>query len=201
MTALSCYRVRRALMSGIAHDPDGVLADDAAGFDRTEVYDRPDFLAWAYIVRSHPGPPEWGSFLGSAFPGLSMGLTGGPSALLVVRAKASDRRKQDSMFAFAFGPVGRFLIRNDGYERGYGLRTALNLIYPRGSAEIARLRAVDSKRRGQTTVRSRFQSSELADLEIFDVNYLRDVVSKAHGIPADPVGMGQAGWRWRRTDP
>jgi uncharacterized protein (TIGR04141 family) len=96
------------------------------------------------------------------------------------------------MFAFPFGMSGRFLLKPDVYERGYGLRTALNLIYPRSVEEAARLRAVDSKRHGASTVRSRFQASEPADFETFDVNRLRDVVNKATGTPAD---VGKWGYR------
>jgi uncharacterized protein (TIGR04141 family) len=191
LTALTCYRIRRALVADAIRDPNAVLGPDVAGFERTEVVQHPDFSAWAFVIRAHPRAPEWATFLSEGFPGLTVGLTGGPSALLIVRAAAPDRRRQDVMFAFTFGAVGRFVLRSDGYERGYGLRTALNLIYPRGSAEAARLRAIDSKRRGQMTVRSRFQSSELADLEVFDINYLRDLVGKAHGIPSDTAVWGR----------
>jgi uncharacterized protein (TIGR04141 family) len=65
------------------------------------------------------------------------------------------------------------------------------LMYPRSGLESARLRSVDSKRRGATTMRSRFQASEAADFEVFDVNRLRDVISKANGIPADTSLWGR----------
>jgi uncharacterized protein (TIGR04141 family) len=95
------------------------------------------------------------------------------------------------MFAFPFGPTGRFLLRSDVYERGYGLRAALNLLYPRGSSSSGRLRAVDSKRRSSTILRSRIQVSEPSDFDIFDVNRLRDTVQRADGIPADQAAWGR----------
>jgi uncharacterized protein (TIGR04141 family) len=50
---------------------------------------------------------------------------------------------------------------------------------------------VDSKRRGATIVRSRFQASDLSDFDAFDINRLRDVLNKATGVPADAVTWGR----------
>jgi uncharacterized protein (TIGR04141 family) len=96
------------------------------------------------------------------------------------------------MFAFPFGSAGRFMLRNDVYARGYGMRTALNLLYPRGGDEAGRLRAVDSKRRSTTILRSRFQVSEPSNFETFDdVNRQSDTVLRAVGIPADADAWGR----------
>ncbi|GAA2028318.1 hypothetical protein GCM10009740_17340 [Terrabacter terrae] len=69
------------------------------------------------------------------------------------------------------------------YVRGYGLKTALNLIYPNNSRSAPRLRSVDSKRRDASVLRSRVQASEQVDFEAFDVSQLRDVLDKAVGQP------------------
>jgi uncharacterized protein (TIGR04141 family) len=98
------------------------------------------------------------------------------------------------MFAFAFGYGGRFLIRDDLYIRGYGLRTCLNILYPRATddeATPARIRALRSKRRGATVVRSDVQASSVSAFEVFNVNRLRDVISAAAGVPAENEMWGR----------
>ncbi len=94
------------------------------------------------------------------------------------------------MFAFSFGTVGRFLLRTDSYIRGFGLRAALNVIYPAEADPATRLRAVDTKRRAATTTRARVQASEQTDFETFDVNRFRDILSKAAGTPHETGTWG-----------
>jgi uncharacterized protein (TIGR04141 family) len=184
--ALTCYRLRSHIGGRTVAEFDDVVdvGDHAVGIVGPVEGDR--FTAMAYVLDSVPRPVSWAGFLQSGFDGLQLGRSMSPSALVIVRARPAGRgRRRDLMFAFAFGTAGRYLLRSDAYERGYGLRTALNLLYPSSAAEAARLRAVDSKRRGTTIMRSRFQVSDPTDFETFDVNRLRDVVSKATGIPAD----------------
>lgn len=183
MPALTCYRITTR-----GHEPldfDDVLDSDGPGVLHTEEAAGVGFAAKVFVLRPPPHTPSWAPFLREGFSELTVGQGTSPSALLLVRAESSPPDAHDLMFAFAFGPTGRFLLRRDSYERGYGLRAALNLIYPRASARGPRLRAVDSKRRGQTIVRSRAQSSSQAEFEVFDVNRLQDVLSKAIGEPAD----------------
>ena len=112
---------------------------------------------------------------------------------MLVRANAKGRRKRltDPVFAFAFGTSGRRLLRTSCYERNFGLRTALNVIYPRSGQGSPRIRSIDTKQRGSTVMRKRQQSSELSDFNIFDVNRMRDVLSKASGVPADTEMWGK----------
>lgn len=183
--ALTCYRIR----SHIEGRPVAEFGDVVDLTDHNVTVFGPvggdGFAAQAYVMDSVPRPVAWAGFLEAGFDGLRLGSSMSPSALVVVRARLPGRARRDVMFAYAFGVAGRYLLRGDAYERGYGLRTALNLLYPRSAAETARLRSVDSKRRGATILRSRSQVSDLAEFEAFDVNRLRDVVSKATGVPAD----------------
>ncbi|HVL06530.1 MAG TPA: DUF6119 family protein [Acidimicrobiales bacterium] len=148
------------------------------------------FRAQLYVINRYPHEVRWAGFLRQGFGDeVDIARTISPAALLLVEL---GRRRQRIMFAFPFGIAGRFLLRSDGYERGYGLRTALNLLYPRSALDLdlARLKAVDSKRHGPTIVRSRAQASESSTFETFAVNQLRDVVSKATGVPADRDSWG-----------
>jgi uncharacterized protein (TIGR04141 family) len=156
---------------------------DGPGVSASDVYEGPGFEAQAFLVTPPPHAVPWAAFLSQAFPELAITRTAAPSAVLVV--KVDRQQQEDLVFAFSFGPAGRFLLRRDVLKRGFGLRTALNLIYPRAGGDGARLRAVDSKRRGQTIVRSRSQASSQAEFEVFDVNQLQDVLGKAIGVPAD----------------
>ena len=192
MPALTCYRIRPILDGVPVTDFDALLAEDAVGRAvRSHVLRRPGFTAVVYAAPTYPHVPPWANFLRQGFADLQLGRSGSPSALLVVRIRDPRSRRRSVLFAFTFGPLGRHLLRANAYERGYGLRASLNLMYPRGATDSARLRAVDSKRRGPTILRSRDQSSDLADFEVFDVNRLRDVVSKAHGHPADHTAWGR----------
>ncbi len=187
---LSCYRIRLP----VYNSPEVDFADvvEVGNHQVLGPVEFEDFTAMAYVLKTGAHAVSWADFAQSGFPGLLLPLSMSPSALVVVRAQANNSRSPQPylMFAFAFGPAGRHLLRSDAYDHGYGLRTALNLLYPRSSTPAARLRAVDTKRRGSTIVRSRHQVSQLANFESFDVNRLRDIVSKATGVPADADTWG-----------
>ncbi len=191
MPALRCYR--------IASEIDGRRVEsfrdalDLGAFAVTEYgpLQGPDFVAHLFVISNFPHDARWASFLRSGFgDSLQLPLASSPAALLVIEVR---RRRRTLRFALPFGIAGRFLVAGNGYDRGYGLRTALNVVYRRGSTDSgpARLRAVDSKRRGPTTMRSRAQASEAAAFEVFNINQLRDVVNAATGVPADQDAWGR----------
>jgi uncharacterized protein (TIGR04141 family) len=147
-------------------------------------------VAEAWVLQSQPHSPPWVPFLEDGLGELHLPPATGPSAIVLLEVPVRGRRRK-GRFAFAFGPSGRHLLRGDPYVRGFGLRTALNLLYPRDGAVGARLRAVDTKRRSSVTVRSRLQASQLAGFEVFGVDRLRDIVSKATGAPLDSETWGE----------
>lgn len=147
------------------------------------------FEAKLYVRPLDSKPPTWAPFLDHAFGNFPIQQGAAPSALLLLKLKGQQTaatKMHGPYFALPFGPTGRFLIKGDRIVRGYGLRTALNLIYPKkpGSAS-ARLRAIDSKRHGATVMRARTQASAQVDLEAFDVNQFRDLLDRATGTPAN----------------
>jgi uncharacterized protein (TIGR04141 family) len=172
-------------------DPDDIVDLDGSAVVTMGPVQRPGFAAKAYVPDAVPHPVAWAAFLESGFSGLQVRNATSPSALVIVQAHRTRRGdRREAMFGFAFGVAGRHLIRADAYERGWGLRAALNVPYPRSAAESSRLRAVQSKQRGARVLRSQIQVSHLADFEAFGVNRLRDVLSKASGTPADPATWG-----------
>lgn len=79
-----------------------------------------------------------------------------------------------------------FLLKPGTWQRAYGLRTALNLIYSRGDGgSSGKLVALDAKRRGGNTMRSRRQASKATSFEAFDVDKVRDLMGGATGTPCD----------------
>lgn len=181
MPALSCYRIRSQVGGNSVAEFDDVV--DIAGRPVTVhgPVAGPGFRAQIYLMANTARTVSWAGFLEEAVTSLRIGRSSSPSALVVVEAKPERQRGNPLWFAFAFGVSGRFLLRSDAYERGYGLRTALNVLYPRSAADAARLRAVDAKRRGATMMRARYQVSDPSEFEVFDINRLRDVVNKATG--------------------
>lgn len=145
---------------------------------------RQGFSAMLYTWRTSPHPPPWSSFVQEGFGDeFGVPMVAAVGALLVLRLEPERK-----YFAFAFGSTGRFLLRAGGWRRGYGLKTAVNLIYPRGLTEDqsrTRLVSVDAKRRGPERLRSRTQASHATTLEALDLDRYRDVMDGVTGRPHD----------------
>lgn len=188
MPALTIYRLSEP--SG-AVDFDSFVQFPTTEKRQEQTISTAAFEAKLYVRPLDSKPPTWAPFLDEAFGNFPIQQGAAPSALLLLRLKGQQTaatKKYGPYFALPFGPTGRFLIKGDRIVRGYGLRTALNLIYPKktGSAS-ARLRAIDSKRHGATVMRARTQASAQVDLEAFDVNQFRDLLDRATGTPASDV--------------
>jgi uncharacterized protein (TIGR04141 family) len=180
--SLTCYRIRNSIGASRLTDPEQALDLDEKDVLRYGPVDGPDFRAWLYVVQSFPHEPRWGPFLRSGFDDVQLPTSASPAAVLLV----STSKKRFDLYAFTFGIGGRFLLRDEAYERGYGLRAALNVLYPATApAGQARLRATETKRRGATLLRARVQASEVSEFETFGVNQLLDVMNSASGVPVD----------------
>jgi uncharacterized protein (TIGR04141 family) len=111
-------------------------------------------------------------------------------ALLVVRLDENPPK----YFAFAFGFTGRFLLRDDGWHRGYGLRVALNLMCQStddlGAVPVTPLIGISSKQRGSATIRAQRQATRSISLDEFSLDRMRDVVNAATGRPLDTDKWG-----------
>ena len=144
-----------------------------------------------YWTASPPRAPLWGAFLSEGVhEALALPEGRSASAIALVRIESQSRQHY---FAFTFGPSGRFFLRDDVYYRAYGLKTALNLMYPAGGAANRGegLRTVASKRRSATVVRARTQASSVTTFDVFDVDRLRDLVDGVEGRPVDTDKWGR----------
>jgi len=154
---------------------------------RTLPYDltrRFDFDAQLFVSPPEKGAPAWMEPLKTGFADLDLPESVSNSAVLILGVKRGIKRLH---FAATFG-FGRFLLRQGSYERNYGMRVALNAVYPHRRNEQLdpeRLRAVDSKTVGPNTVRTRRQVDRRADFESFDVDVERDLLSGITGTPLD----------------
>ncbi|MYI82915.1 MAG: hypothetical protein F4056_06340 [Chloroflexi bacterium] len=189
MPALSCYRLKPQVEGTDLPDFDDYVSTEIDLITSGPVV-YPDFEAKLYYSSSPPRQPSWGSFLDAGFEApIDWPYGQSTSALVIARFGTRGRHHY---FAFPFGPIGRFFLRDDTYHRVYGLRTALNLMYPIGAVPGSGqgLRTIDSKRRGATLVRSRSQSSAITTVDVFDIDRLRDVVNGVDGRPADTDTWG-----------
>jgi uncharacterized protein (TIGR04141 family) len=181
MGSFTCYRLRDSLIGVTPTDLDDFIEDD----EQPQIYgpqNMGDFTAKLYISQNAPHHPSWEGFIRSGFEAIDdMPLVTSSGAAIILAVQPENLH-----FAFTFGTLGRFLLKQDAWQRGYGLRTALNLIYPRDdSGNSGKLVAVDAKRRSGTPMRSRRQSSKATSFEAFDVDKIRDLMGGATGAPCD----------------
>lgn len=190
MPDLTCYKLKMLGGAGAnldePIDPDGLEGLSALAplqFAGTRVK--------LFVAPSFPHPPDWQGMLQGVFGDDAVVPTvSGAAAVLIV-----ERRRGDDFhyFAFTFGGGWR-LILPDSYERGFGLRTCLNIVFEgdtgAGEWDPARLRSVDSKRVGANVLRARHQVSGMAALEDLDVNARRDLVNGVAGIPTNQDSWG-----------
>lgn len=151
----------------------------------------PGFTAFAYVRNIPPNPPRWKSFLKTGFGDqIHVQDTSSTAAVVLVSV---DIQKHREFFALTFGIGGRFLLRQTLIDRAYGVRTALNVLYPAESLnddDQARVLGMDTKRHGLDTIRSRRQASRATTPETFDLDELRDILNAATGKPVDDGKWG-----------
>jgi uncharacterized protein (TIGR04141 family) len=150
------------------------------------------FQARLFVASPDIRRPPWLEFLEPGFGTLGQVPDSvNNSAVLVVRVK---RGKRDYHFAFTFG-FGRFLLRSGSYERNYGMRVALNAVYPKRDRkedmDPNRLRSVDSKTVAANTLRTRRQTDRRTAFEDFDVDIQRDLLTGLTGTPFDESLWGR----------
>jgi uncharacterized protein (TIGR04141 family) len=143
-----------------------------------------EFEAMLYIAASPPHPPSWAPLLAQGFNAIETAQSASSGALLIVSIEPGEEHE---FFAFAFGVLGRHLLKDYKWTRGYGLRTALNLIFPVGTnpKEMDRLVSLDSRRHSEEVLRSRLQSGRATSVDSFNIDHLQDVVGAATGRPGD----------------
>ncbi len=137
-----------------------------------------------FISRSEAKVPEWVSYLEQVTTApLPVAAREASGAVLLV--KPDGRRREG--YALTWG-TGHFLLRSDRIEADVGLRAALNLLAARspGDAEWnpERVRAIRTKRVGQTTLISQTQASRKSSIDVFPFSASADQLRQVTGTPA-----------------
>lgn len=182
-SALTIFRLRDSIGGKPVEDMSEFI-DKSKNPSVYNLKSRFGFQARLFVASPDIRKPVWVEFLESGFGTLEqIPESVNNSAVLIVAVK---RGKQDRHFAFTFG-FGRFLLRPGSYDRNYGMRVALNAVYPkwdhREDMDPNRLRSVDSKTVAANTLRTRRQADRRATFESFDVDIQRDLLAGLTGIP------------------
>jgi uncharacterized protein (TIGR04141 family) len=85
---------------------------------------------------------------------------------------------EERLFAIAFG-YGHYMLREDCYERGFGLKVTLNTVDP------LKLRSLDTSNIEELTVQTRKQTSKSSSMDAFGLNILSDLMRMVTGEPLD----------------
>ncbi len=186
MPQLNCYKLKSEPVDGGTDNFDRWIDLKATDVTYGPITRR-GFRANLYVRSGAPMVPAWTKFVGAPFDNPDWVPGRYTSAALVVETEDGD------CFAFAFGPGGRFMIRPDGYDRAFGLRTALNLLSEGDGgpvAEAPELRAVNLSRMGTNTRRSQQQLSKSSSISEFELDTLQDIFVAATGRPQEVSKWG-----------
>lgn len=178
--SLTAYHIRQFIDGDRVTDFDQLLRESASvqAFDWRE---DANFDARLYMAISAPRRPVWLDFLEDGFGALELPTAQRIDAVLAVRVSYYRR---DHFFAFTFGH-GRHLLKAGCFDRSYGLRVALNIIYESGDqGDLSdRLRSVDSTTVAANTIRTRRQVDRRAVFETFGIDIQRDLLKAVTGAP------------------
>jgi len=134
---------------------------------------------WLFIGQGPTTPPLWAPFIGQFALGSAPVLaTQSCAAVLFVNVTTDDAPTVTRTMALAFG-TGHHALDPDAFERGFGLRVALN------SVARSSLRTLDMATLDATTFLRRVQASRDADLVGFGIDIDRDLLTLVAGRPRD----------------
>jgi uncharacterized protein (TIGR04141 family) len=178
--SLTVYHIRNFIEGHKVDSFEQILRDPAELQSFNLNTDMP-FEAQLFISISDPRVPLWIEFLKGGFDNLPISEMQTTSAVLALKIQYTG---EDEIFAFTFG-YGRFLLRPNSYDRNYGLRAALNVIYDQitGALDPNRLRSVDAKTVAANTIRTRRQADRKTTFETFGVDIQRDLLNAITGTP------------------
>lgn len=156
----------------------GKKVDDALRDDHG-LQERPAEGARLFVQQTSPEPPSWFSFIGefSAAP-LAQLQNMSCGAVVFVFVTSDPPNPVTRSMALTFGSAWHALDPN-AFERNFGLRVALN------STPRANLKGLDVATLDATTMQRRVQASRKSDLSDFGIDYQRDLLRLATGIPTD----------------
>lgn len=149
-----------------------------------EVKLKPRVAARLFISLPAARPLEWTAYLEQITRSkLAINPRENAGAVLLMRA---PRRKR-TLYAATWGS-GHFLLRPERIEADLGIRSALNLLSATGDSRRwnpERVRAIRTKRVGQTTLISQTQASRKSSFDIFPFSIDADQLRQVTGSPAD----------------
>ena len=185
--SLTVYRIRETIQGSVVSDLDDPISDEYLSAPNTQILNSNrrslGFRSRLFLYARDPKPPAWSSFLRNGFPNLTTNVVDGYGAILMVSV---THRRKERYFAFSFG-TGRYLLKPNSYERKYGLRVALNVIFEGDevgtSDALDRIRRVDSKTVAANTLHTNVQSNRHALFEAFGVDVQQDLVGAVTGTP------------------
>src|SRR5262245_44492365 len=163
MATITIYR-----LEGVDLESD-TLVSDAFSPDHfvEEVRLKPGLDARLFLTRTGTHQPEWAVYLEQiTTEPLPIDPRESTGAVLLIRPETSKK----TIFAATWG-TGHFLLRADKVQADVGLRVALNLLVASTKKsktwDPARVRAIRTKRVGQTTLISQTQASRKISIDVF----------------------------------
>ncbi len=189
LNSLTVYKIRDIVGGIRVTDFQQAIKDDI-DVTEYEVTGNYDFETKLYVSPSNVRVPPWVHFLEPGFGEIDEVLESvSNSAILFVKIRY---RNKDRYYAIPFG-LGRFILKPNSYERKYGLRTALNIIYheydPTGE-NFSRVSSVDSKTVAANTMHTRRQADLRDAFEAFGIDVQRDLLNAVTGQPMDTNKWG-----------
>lgn len=117
-------------------------------------------------------PPDWLEFVQPHLvPDIDELASSSQAAVLLITV-------ENQILAFTFGS-GRYLLEDDSYENGFGLRVSLNTV------KTDSLRSVDHQAFEDLRLNTRKQTSRKAPIEKFGLDIRKDLMKSITGIPED----------------
>lgn len=124
-----------------------------------------------YVRKPRSNSPSWGKFFAHYVDLKDLGESRSTAAVLVMRVA-------NRWFAITFGQ-GRFLLKPDSWEEGFGLRVTLN------SAAQDKIKSIDKLTFDALSTHSKVQSSQEAAPQDFGLDVEQDLVRAVTGAPDD----------------
>lgn len=191
--SLTIYAIKRSVeQEQIEHFNQVIIPERRKRVSQTRIFRAPVNLRrrWSanlYVWKGEIQQPRWTELLKEGF-GKGIDVTGSAQDCAVVVVKIEYYG--DRLFAIPFGSSGRFQIRPEVIDRGYGLRATLNALYEgdKTAAEldaVPRIRRVESKTVAANTMRTVRQANRRTDFGDFDLNPDTDQLSSIEGQPSD----------------
>jgi uncharacterized protein (TIGR04141 family) len=186
---LTIYRIRDEIDGQPVRNFEDAIAEPSALTPHEPISDH-NYQARLFVAEPNRKPPPWVEFLEPGFGDLTE-VSDSVSNSAVLIAKVEDGK--DVFFAITFG-FGRYLLRPDAFVHNYGLRFALNALYPRRSPDQDTtsdiVRAVNTITLESNTLHARRQRDTQTVFEDFGIDILREMLRGIVGQPIDTDTWG-----------